>query len=135
MICILLCGETTLVVPKSFGVGGKIKIDKEELLSEAKEYYGRGGISDQSYFFAEECIDLGQEWLDTYKSNYWVLIRQSQRAMKKGMRNYLKERVNYKKYNGYTFVPTFVWVWIANTIISWVVKKIIVYIIKKYSIK
>ena len=112
-----------------------MKIDKEELLSEAKEYYGRGGISDQSYFFAEECIDLGQEWLDTYKSNYWVLIRQSQREMKKGMRNYLKERVNYQKYNGYRFLPTFVWVWIANTIISWVVKKIIVYIIKKYSIK
>ena len=80
-----------------------MKIDKDELLSEAKEYYGSGGISDQSYFFAEECIDLGQEWLDTYKSNYWVLIRQSQRAMKKGMRNYLKERVNYQKYNGYTF--------------------------------
>lgn len=110
-----------------------MKLDKVKLLGEAKEYYGRGGVSDQSYDFSSGCVDLGQEWLDTYKSDYGALMRKSPSEMRKELRGYVKKRVNYKKYNTYSFLPTFVWVWLAQTIISWIVKKIIEHILNKDS--
>ena len=98
-------------------------LDKEEILGASRTHFGDGSYGKQSYGFSEECVDLAQEWLD-----YHYLSRLSAGDTRKELRRYIRKKVNYKAHNA-TFVPTFVWVWLAQTIISWITKKIVEYII------
>tara|TARA_R110002020_G_scaffold386620_1_gene597397 strand:+ start:225 stop:569 length:345 start_codon:yes stop_codon:yes gene_type:complete len=101
-----------------------MKLDKKKILGEAEDYFGSKRYSDGTYSLTEECVDLGQVWLDTYTNDYGALIRKSPKEMKKELKKYVKGKVKYSSHNA-TFIPTFIWMWIAQAIITWVVQKII----------
>ncbi len=101
-----------------------MKLDKKKILGEAKEYYSGKKRGSQSYNLSERCVDLGQEWVDTHQEDYGALVNKSPKQMKKEVRKYIRARVSYSEYNA-TFLPAFIWMWIAQAIISWIIGKII----------
>jgi hypothetical protein len=101
-----------------------MKIDKKKILEDAKKYYGGKIHSEQSYGLAEKCVDLGQVWVDTYKQDYGALMRKSPKEMRKELNKYVGGRISYSEHNA-TFLPGFIWMWIAHAIITWIIKKII----------
>ena len=101
-----------------------MKLDKKKILGEAEDYFGSKRYGDGTYSLSEECVDLGQVWLDTYRKDYGALMRKSPKDMRKELKNYVKGRVEYSSQNA-TFIPTFIWMWIAQAIISWIIGKII----------
>ena len=101
-----------------------MQLDKNKILGEVQEHFGSKNYADGSYGLASECVDLGQEWLDTYDGDFGGLSRKSPKQMKKELKQYYKGRLDYASYNA-TFIPTFIWMWIAQAIITWVVTRII----------
>jgi len=101
-----------------------MQLDKYKILGAAAVYFGRKRYAASSYGLAEECVDIGQSWLDTYSDDFGALVRKSPKEMKKELKNYYKGRVNYSAHNA-TFLPTFIWMWLAQAVITWVVTRII----------
>ena len=101
-----------------------MKLDKKKILEEAEDYFGSKRYGDGTYDIAEDCVELGQVWLDTYRRDYGALMRRTPKEMRKELKSYIKSRLDYSKYNA-TFIPTFIWTWLAQIIISWIVNKII----------
>ncbi len=97
-------------------------LNKEEILLAAKSRYSGG-----SYRLTERCVDLAQEWLD--EAHEITISGTPAKTMRKELRAYIRSKIDYGQYNPVTFVPTFVWVWLAQTIIAWITKKIVEYII------
>ena len=44
-----------------------MKLDKKKILEEAEDYFGSKRYGDGTYDIAEDCVELGQVWLDTYR--------------------------------------------------------------------
>lgn len=107
-----------------------MRLDKKKILGEAKGYFATKGYSDQSYGLAEECVDLGQKWLDTHKKNFGEFVQKDKSQMRGELKQFIKERVNYDAHNT-TFIPTFIWMWILSTVISWIITKILENIMDK----
>jgi len=118
-----VCSKMALVSLKHIKWKCKMILDKEQILGAAKKHYGNGSYGKQSYGLSEACVDLSQEWLDHH-----YFGRMSAGDTRKELRRYIRKNVDYKAHNA-TFIPTFVWVWLAQTIISWITKKIVEYII------
>lgn len=104
-----------------------MKLDKKKILGEATDHFGSKRYGGGSSSLANECVDLGQVWLDTYTGDYasemgfWA---KSPRRMRKELKKYVRGHVEYSSHNA-TFIPAFIWMWIAQGIISWVIGKII----------
>ena len=104
-----------------------MKLNKKKILKDVKKYYGGRIYGDGSYGLAERCVDLGQEWVDSYQWGFDTrdsLINRSRKELRKELRRYVRDRVSYSEHNA-TFLPAFIWMWIAQAIISWIIGKII----------
>jgi len=106
-----------------------MKLDKKKILEGAEEYFGSKNYGDGGYGLAEECVDLAQSWVDTHSDDFGALMRKSPKDIKKELRKYIRPRVSYSKHNA-TFIPTFIWIWIAQAVVSWVIGLILSYIEK-----
>jgi hypothetical protein len=101
-----------------------MKLDREKILEDAVKHYG-GHLSDShSYNLSVECVDLGEMWLNTYQEDYGALMEKSPRRLRKDLRKFVRSNVSYSDHKA-TFLPAFIWVAIAQAIISWIVGKII----------
>ncbi len=107
-----------------------MQLDKKKILGEAEEYFGSKNYGDGTYSLAERCVDLGQEWINTYSDDFGAIIRKDSKDMRKELKSYYKGKINYSTHNA-TFIPTFIWMWIAQAIITWVVTRIINNILDK----
>ncbi len=101
-----------------------MKLDKRKILGDAKQYFATKGYTSQSYSLAEECVSISQKWLDGYKDNYGGILDKEPKEMRKELKSYIKERVDYDRHNT-TFIPSFVWMWIIQAVITWIVNRII----------
>ena len=104
-----------------------MKLNKKKILRDVKKYYSGRMHGGQSSSLAERCVDLGQDWIDSYQWGFDTsdsLINKNRKEMRKELRRYVRDRVAYSEYNA-TFLPAFIWMWIAQAIISWIIGKII----------
>jgi hypothetical protein len=101
-----------------------MQLNKKRILGDAVEHYKGKFNGDKSYGMAEECVDWGQRWVYTYREDYSILMTKSPREMRRELRKYVKSRVSYSDHRA-MFLPSFIWVTIAQAIISWIVGKII----------
>jgi len=104
-----------------------MKLNKKKILKDVKEYYSGRIYGKGSYGLAERCVELGQEWVDSYQWGFDSedsLINKSPKEMRKELRQYVRARISYSEYNA-TFFPMFIWMWIAQAIISWIINKIL----------
>ena len=101
-----------------------MQLNKKRILGDAVEHYKGKFNGDKSYGMAEECVDLAQVWVYTYREDYGELMSMRPKEMRKELRRYVRSRVSYSDHKA-TFLPVFIWVAIAQAIISWIVGKII----------
>ena len=103
-----------------------MQLDKNKILMDADVRFGKSRYSQDSISLSERCVDISQEWLDTYQDNYSVIYDKDTKLLREELKSYIRPRI--KEYKKSTFVPTFVWWWIAQIVIKWVVDKIIEYL-------
>ena len=102
-----------------------MQLDKDKIIGEAKQYFGSKRYSKESIRLSERCVDISQQWIDTYQNNYGALFNKDTHTLKKELKNYIRPRIEYPK-----FIPSFVWWWIAQTVINWIIERIIEYLIE-----
>ncbi len=71
---------------------------------------------------AEEIVDIAEEWAQNYTD---YPEKKTKRELRRDLKAYIKERLDFKDENKSYFIPTFVWVFIAQQVISWLVKILI----------
>jgi hypothetical protein len=101
-----------------------MKLDREKILGEALDHYGGRFSRGRSYAMSVECVDIAEEWLNTYQQDFGVLMAKSPRQMRRELGAYVRGNISYSKHKA-TFIPAFIWVTIAQAIISWIVGRII----------
>ena len=101
-----------------------MKLDRKKILGDAMQHYGGHLSGSRSYNMSVECVDLADVWLNTYQEDFGALMAKSPREMRKELRKYVRGNVSYSDHRA-TFIPAFIWVAIAQAIISWIVGKII----------
>ena len=97
-------------------------MDKERIMKMVEERYSKATHDDETYALADECIDLAYEFLEENKDN---IKDKSRRQVRLELRKFIKDRINLSDTEKAYFVPTFVWVWAAQQIITWLVKIIL----------
>ena len=105
--------------------GVKMQLDKDKILGEAKQFFGSKRYSKESISLSQRCVEVSQQWLDTYKDNYGAIYKKDAQTLKKELKKYIRPRIDYPK-----FIPSFVWWWIAQTVINWIIERIIEYLIE-----
>ena len=101
-----------------------MKLDRKKILGDAMHHYGGHFSGSHSYSMSVECVDLADVWLNNYQEDFGALMAKSPREMRKELRKYVRSNVSYSDHKA-TFIPAFIWVAIAQAIISWIVGKII----------
>ena len=105
-----------------------IKIDKSEILPRVRRYseQNHSDFADNTVGLADEVVDLAQEFFD---STPWesepVELYDTKREMRTSCGAYVRSKIQVDDTEKSWFVPSFVWVWIANKIITWIIKLII----------
>tara|TARA_A100001515_G_C4485105_1_gene181366 strand:- start:21 stop:338 length:318 start_codon:yes stop_codon:yes gene_type:complete len=105
-----------------------MKLDKFKILCDADVKFGSSRYGVESISLSERCVDISQEWIDTYKDNYGALLNKDVKTLKKELKDYIRPRAKKAK-----FIPSFIWWWIAGQVIKWVVDKVIEYIINNHT--
>ena len=107
-----------------------VQIDRDDLLPKILSQYGqrsRGKYKSGIKELSSEVIDVAQEWCDLSGNAIEEVIKdaRSVRDLRIELKTYVKLRVNLRDKNRSYFVPTFVWMWLAEMVISYIVKIII----------
>ena len=107
-----------------------VQIDRDDLLPKILSQYGqrsRGKYKSGIKELSSEVIDVAQEWCDLSGNAIEEVIKdtRSVRDLRIELKTYVKLRVNLRDKDRSYFVPTFVWMWLAEMVISYIVKIII----------
>jgi len=103
-----------------------IQIDKDYFLPQLDKKYGSGQFGDSGKKLSREVLDVAQGWFDDppFKSDKTI---NTQRECRISIKYYILQQINLRDKNNSFFVPTFIWVWIAQQIISYIAKLLIEY--------
>jgi|TARA_R100000152_G_C6600103_1_gene57533 hypothetical protein len=71
---------------------------------------------------AEHVIDLGEEWAQNFTGYPEKMTR---RELRKSLRKYIKENLDIQDDSKSYFIPSFVWAFLAQQLITWLVKILI----------
>mgnify|MGYP003142107140 CR=1 FL=1 len=106
----------------------KIKINRDYFMPKIKERFGgeRRAYHDQSVDFADDVLEMCQEWMDEEPWNDDLEL-DTRREMRINLTRYIKKKVDFTDHTKSYFLPTFVWVYLAQAVIGWIVKQIIEY--------
>ena len=96
--------------------------DKENILKNTEYRFESKGRTKEIKLLADEVIDLAEEWAANYTG---YPEKKTKRELRRELKSYIKDRVNLRDKDKSYFVPTFVWVFIAQQVISWLVKILI----------
>ena len=107
-----------------------VQIDRDDLLPKILSQYGqrsRGKYKSGIKELSSEVIDVAQEWCDLSGNSIEEVIKDTRsiRDLRIELKTYVKLRVNLRDKDRSYFVPTFVWMWLAEMVISYIVKMII----------
>ena len=107
-----------------------IKIDQSKILPQLKIWAEgrRRTYEDNSVDLGRESLDLAQEWFDLEP---WKLGKpehfDTKRECRIELKRFIMSRIDLKDMSKSYFVPSFVWTWVAQQVITWVVKMLIDY--------
>ena len=104
----------------------KITIDKNVYMPYIKEKYGKEGhaFPDESVDFAGHVGYFAQKWMDEapWESDPEL---DTPRELRISLRRYIKRNIDLQDHRRSYFVPSFVWVFLAQQLIGWIVRLII----------
>ena len=104
-----------------------MQLNYDLLLGEITTKYGSSSYPSARVALAYDCISYAQEWFNNPRG-YPDLSNEgsSLSYLKKDLKRYVKKRVRLERYRRkYSFIPSFVWWFIARAVINWIVKRII----------
>ena len=104
-----------------------IKIDKSYFMPKVKERFGKEGRhahTDEAVDLADDVFMYSQQWFD---SAPWRDDSEldTKRELRIALRRYIKKNIDLGDHKKSYFLPTFIWVYIAQQVIGWIVKQII----------
>tara|TARA_R100001163_G_C4938918_1_gene111658 strand:+ start:205 stop:597 length:393 start_codon:yes stop_codon:yes gene_type:complete len=107
-----------------------VQINRDDLLPKILSQYGqrsKGKYETGIKELSNEVIDVAQEWCDLSGNTTEQIIKdkRSTRDLRIELKTYVKLRVNLRDKDRSYFVPTFVWMWLAEMVISYIAKIII----------
>ena len=104
-----------------------IQIDREMFRDRVKHNFGKRQYGDVACgVYSEEVYDLAQEWFDKeeWKTNIEL---GTARACRIELKRYIKDRIKVDEEDKAWFIPSFVWIWVAQQVIVLIVRLIIEY--------
>ena len=105
-----------------------IKINRSLFMPSVKERFGdeRMLYPTESVDFADDVLYNAQKWMDQepWKNDPEM---DTPRELKISLMRYVKNQIDFKDHKKSWFVPTWVWIMIAQKVLSWLIKEIIEY--------
>tara|TARA_R110000824_G_scaffold397870_1_gene601146 strand:+ start:273 stop:638 length:366 start_codon:yes stop_codon:yes gene_type:complete len=104
-----------------------IKLNRNFFMDDIKAKFGREGRNthgDQAVDLSDDVFSVAQRWFDEepWKSDPEL---DTKRELRISLRRYIKSNIDLSDHKKSYFLPTFIWVYIAQQVIGWIVKKII----------
>lgn len=105
-----------------------IQIDQSKILPQLKTWAEgrRRAYEDNSVDLGRETLDVAQEWFDLEP---WVDGKpehyDTKRECRIELKRFILARIDLKDETRSFFVPSFVWTWVAQQVITYIVKLII----------
>ena len=96
--------------------------DKENILKNTEYRFESRGNTKEIVLLADEVIDLAEEWANNYTG---YPEKKTKKELRRELKSYIRERINLRDKDKAYFIPTFVWVFLAQQVISWLVKILI----------
>jgi|TARA_R100000664_G_C2672684_1_gene84035 hypothetical protein len=96
--------------------------DKENILKNTEYRFESRGNTKEIVLLADEVIDLAEEWANNYTG---YPEKKTKKELRRELKSYIKERIDLRDEDRAYFIPTFVWVFLAQQVISWLVKILI----------
>ena len=96
--------------------------DKDNILKNTEYKFEAKGNTKEIVMLADEVIDIAEEWAANYTG---YPEKKTKRELRRELKSYIKERINLRDKDKAYFIPTFVWVFIAQQVINWLVKILI----------
>ena len=99
-------------------------IDKAKIYEAVEKQFPDPAFGTEVNALTRDVIKMSIKWLEENDDG-----SKSQRELKKDLKIYIKEQIKFNDPNKAYFLPAFIWVMIAQAVISFIVK----YIINNYS--
>ena len=96
--------------------------DKDNILKNTEYKFESKGNTKEIVMLADEVIDIAEEWAANYTG---YPEKKTKKQLRRELKAYIKERINLRDKDKAYFLPTFVWVFIAQQVINWLVKILI----------
>jgi len=104
-----------------------IQIDRSIFLPKIEKRTNRSGFysshKEETLSLADETITLCQDWIDSEK--YLGKEIRTKSDCRREMYVHALDNMNLRDKNKSYFVPTFVWIWLAQKLIWWIIELIL----------
>ena len=88
-----------------------MKFNANDILTSATNEFGGGVLGDESLDLVEDCIEIAHG--------------KNRHQLRRELRKYVRQRVDLSRHKDSSYIPSFIWQWLAQTIINWIVRRII----------
>ena len=107
-----------------------MKFNADDIFSSATNEFGEGVLGDESLDLVESCIEIAHGWTVECADAYNVTRTKQQ--LRRELKKHIRKRLDLEAHcgpihesKGASFLPSFIWKWLAGIIINWIVRLII----------
>ena len=104
-----------------------MKFNANDILTSATIEFGGGVLGDESLDLVEDCIEIAHQWslecADGHADGH--ADGKNRHQLRRELRKYVRQRVDFSRPTDASYIPSFIWQWLAQTIINWIVRRII----------
>ena len=100
-----------------------MKFNANDILTSATIEFGGGVLGDESLDLVEDCITIANQWVA--ECAYGYADGKTRHQLRRELKKYVRKRIDLKRHKGSSYIPSFIWQWLAQTIINWIVRRII----------
>ena len=100
-----------------------MKFNADDIFSSATNEFGEGVLGDESLDLVESCIEITHGWTVECADDYNVTRTTQQ--LRRELKKHIRKRLDLEAHQGASFLPSFIWKWLAGIIINWIVRLII----------
>tara|TARA_R100000008_G_C3566175_1_gene159263 strand:+ start:442 stop:774 length:333 start_codon:yes stop_codon:yes gene_type:complete len=97
-------------------------INREEIVNSVEKEFIQSAHPDEAVDFADDVIKISEQWL---QSKEYEQLKGNKRKRRIALKRYIRKNLDLNDSRKSWFIPSFVWIWIAQQVISYIVKIII----------
>jgi|TARA_R110000823_G_scaffold226188_3_gene353919 hypothetical protein len=96
--------------------------DKENIIRNVGYRYETKGNKKNMEGLAAEVVDLAEDWAQNYTD---YPEKKTRRELRRELRKHIKDNLDLEDHTKSYFIPSFVWIFLAQQLISWLIKILI----------